>query len=966
MKFTRSDAAITAAVLALSSVLFFFFLRDVNALSSGAAADALGSIEFRKNTATRKAADSMRWERLRDKATVYRGDTIRTAELSEAGIKFDDGTQLDVFENSMLRLDVSDEGQTFELSGGAMHIAGGEGGTGGGANRVIKIGDSVVSVPADADVSMLSGGGVVSLDVAGGAVSVTSASGAKTSVGENEELRLDTKSGALEVVRRSVVPVSPAQGARFAFTGIDGKVSFSARASGPVESISLEFSADSAFSAPSSRVPLARGDGDSFAVETPVASGVWYWRVVSGTGEVSAARRITVVSTSAPSPVWPEDGAVIGFRKEVPNVRFSWSESSGAEAYTLELRRVPGAGTSSGADAAASGAAVDVSGAPERTVRTKLTAITLSSLAEGYWTWRVVPEYPASFVASPVPSASRRFSVLPSDEMRPVALLSPAGESPVEKGASVAFSWGANAEAARYELRLYAKSDSPSPVASFSSDRSWMTLDGTRAPVLAQDGAKYWGVAWFDADGNESPSSERRRIVVVDARAAIVQLFPPDGYAVAESLAQAVRFAWKGADAPGLSFQLSRDASFAAIERTIPVSGNSLLGLSLARGEWFWRVRIPNPDGSAFFESEARSFSVVAPFAAPVLKNPKPGSSVTVLEGKSVPFEIGIADGALKGSLIGSTRYSCKLYRADADSPSAGAPDADALAAEKPAFSAENLEPTGTLSVSCSVPLGSMPEGAYRVVLRAYAPDAPGNTAIVGYLGEETLFVGKIVPVEFSAPKKNSVIDGVSARRSGVTIRWKSEFAPDSLRVELSRDGSRYPLDFAWKPGVSSLRLESLPPGAYSVAISAKIGTFDVSPPAPLRFTVAEIPRLSAPVLTAPEDKAVFDQDYLSTRGEIAFQWKPVKGATDYAFRIISDGTGKEVFRRERLTANTLTLNDLTCLDKGKFTWEVVAGNYAADGTVDQIGKASSARFTVSLPDLSLPKGAKDAEYYGY
>jgi hypothetical protein len=521
-------------------------------------------------------------------------------------------------------------------------------------------------------------------------------------------------------------------------------------------------------------------------------------------------------------------------------------------------------------------------------------------------------------------------------------LLSPPDGSLADVRHALSFSWESHAEASLYELRFYSSLDGKNRIASFPSDKSWLSLDATQAQFLGQKGTKYWSVVWKDAEGNESPLAAIRKIESVDGSDAVTLTFPPDGYTIADSLSANVRFSWKGVIGANASFQLSRESSFSSIALAHEIIGNSIPGFSLDRGLWYWRIRVLNPDGTVFTDTDARSFTVVAPFLPPVLKNPKPGSSVTVLEGKSVNFSW--------DSIDDTARYSCKLYRTDEASS-----DGD-----KPAFVADNIE-----TLSCSVPLGSMPDGSYRVVLQAYAPDGAMNTAIGGYLGEATLFVGKIVTLEFTAPKKNTIFDGVSAKRTGVTIRWKSAYAPESLSVSLTRNGSLYPLDFSWKSGISSLHLASLPEGKYSVTIKARTGSFDVSPSSPLTFTVSEIARLSAPVLIAPADKTVFDQKYLSAKRAIAFEWKLVKGATHYTFRILSDSTGKEVFRREKLTEPAYELDDLTCLDKGKFTWEVVAGNYSSDGIVDQIGKASSGKFTVFLPDLVLPGGAKETEYYG-
>ncbi|HOT63592.1 MAG TPA: hypothetical protein PLU93_12090, partial [Treponemataceae bacterium] len=108
MRFSRSDACFTAIILALVAFLSYLFVRDINLVVGRAGAEELGTIVLRKRTVTRRQASSYRWERLRHDSPVYRGDTIRTADLSEAQIVLGKELTLDVFENSLLTVSIAD------------------------------------------------------------------------------------------------------------------------------------------------------------------------------------------------------------------------------------------------------------------------------------------------------------------------------------------------------------------------------------------------------------------------------------------------------------------------------------------------------------------------------------------------------------------------------------------------------------------------------------------------------------------------------------------------------------------------------------------------------------------------------------------------------------------------------------------------------------------------------------------
>ncbi len=162
-------------------VLVFFlvdlFIRDINLVLGGNGAKEIGTIAYKKRSATRRQASSYRWERLRNESPVYQGDTIRTADLSEASIVFDDQVELDVFENSLLTLLVVDGVSQLDFKQGTMSIAGNESGS--GATRVIRSGSSVIELGSGDSASFTQTGSIVSMDVSAGQAVVTDQTGKK-------------------------------------------------------------------------------------------------------------------------------------------------------------------------------------------------------------------------------------------------------------------------------------------------------------------------------------------------------------------------------------------------------------------------------------------------------------------------------------------------------------------------------------------------------------------------------------------------------------------------------------------------------------------------------------------------------------------------------------------------------------------------------------------------------------------
>lgn len=923
MRFSRSDAAIFSLVLVFSSILLLFFLRDVNRVAERNGGVVLGAVTFRKNTTTRRSESSMRWEKLVGGSAVYRNDTIRTGDLSEASMTFKDGSTLSLYENAMIRIGTAGSAQSFEILGGAIHMTGGSGDS--HAPKKIRAGKSVIDITPGSVVSISAVGTAVSVDVSSGAVSLVSPGGQVSQIAGNETLNIDTKSDKSTIVQRKITLAEPEQGARFFSSASAENISLKAKSTDEQGKYFFEISKDFAFSEIEKTGTAGAGPDGTLVATVPLPPGLWYWRVRAESGDASAASRLSVISTRAPEPVWPVDRAAIRFRKNLSPIVFSWTETPGASSYVLEFSR-----DSRGISVV-------------RKFATALPGITVPDLAEGTWYWRAVPVFPEGAAVSIGVSPLREILVTRSGEMRPLRAVAPAEGSLYEIrngiAGDIAFSWNPEADASSYELSVFSASDRLTPIASWQTEQSWLSLDGAKATFLAKAGSYFWSVSWKDAEGNLSPRSALRRIDGVDGRAAIKPLFPPDGYTVLETLVPAIRFVWKNGLTARTVLQLSRDSSFSKIGVEKEASDNFLEGLKCAAGLWFWRLVSYNADGSVFLVSESRTLRVALPFGSPVLIHPSPDSRFEVPDGDSFKFtwtRIGGAD-----------YYSCKLYPSDS--------------AARPLFSAEYLD-----AHECDIPMGTYPEGTYRVVLQAFARDSEAGTRIVGIPGRELVSFKKIFPVEPVSPTDGSKISGLTARRKGVVLEWRSAEATDSLSLIVTRDDLLYPVRFVWKPGMTTFVLPNLEPGTYSWKIRALRSGLEISSKTQPTFTVLPVPPLDAPIAISPPDKAVFDYTYIDTKRSIRFEWRPVSGATDYTLKILPADRSGVLFKVERLKATAYTLENLSCLDRGDFIWEVSAQNYWNDGELDQTGLVSAIRFSVSLPELRAPiLKLQGAEYYG-
>lgn len=81
----------------------FTFTRELN-ISLVGQGSPVAVIYFKHNTAQRCIQNSSIWERLKNSSPIYAGDKIRTAAMSEAYTLFNDGSRIDIHENTLIQV----------------------------------------------------------------------------------------------------------------------------------------------------------------------------------------------------------------------------------------------------------------------------------------------------------------------------------------------------------------------------------------------------------------------------------------------------------------------------------------------------------------------------------------------------------------------------------------------------------------------------------------------------------------------------------------------------------------------------------------------------------------------------------------------------------------------------------------------------------------------------------------------
>jgi hypothetical protein len=402
----RADIAVVFACLLGAAVCIGLFQADLNRTLRRLNESPVGTVVFKSRAALRRFQDRIIWDRLRKEAAVYNGDFIRTADRSEAAIRFPGGEQINLLENSLIRIFVEAGVPQVDFSRGNISVYTQEGGglsLSFGENRVKVASGAVVSLGAPAEGEA----GLFSLQVAEGSAALITAGGEREAAAGTALFLNAEGTGEIPAEPRASVLVPP-PAARI-LTPEDAAV--------PVEFIwnnqtvsgdtRIEIARDRDFTQSlmvleANPPEITNGStgiidssggviDNSSGVILAIPPGTWWWRVYSPdlTGDAGGRRvagQLTVVRTSPPEPVSPLPAAAYYYRTDPPELRFQWKVSDEALFYVLEAADNPGMAN------------------PALRAEVRYNSLVYSQLTEGQWYWRVTPVFPA-FYQGKIPSS---------------------------------------------------------------------------------------------------------------------------------------------------------------------------------------------------------------------------------------------------------------------------------------------------------------------------------------------------------------------------------------------------------------------------------------------------------------------------------------------------------------------------------------------------------------------------------
>lgn len=946
-------SAILLCVLGAAANSFLFcrnFFRALTKLNE----EPIATITFKYKTAQRKFLDRVVWDRLRQNSPVYNGDTIHTSSLSEATIWFSDGNIMDLSENTMAQVFLSREKPLrAELSDGYVFIdsTDADGGmtlSSGGIEVALKKGSSLgaktesesSSAQKNLSVQVLSGSADVQKNGADSESKILS-------VGEGDSFVFDNNGTFKAPLVKMVEPVLNAkilyhsEGAK--------KVDFKWKienAGAEKTSALLLVASDKNFKDVVYRIFSDNLEGASLDLNP----GTYFWKISllqNDEEKYSQNGKFQVVQSLPPSLMVPVEHYEFSYRTKFPAVRFIWTEVPFATAYRLEIST----------DAKMKNLVVDQ--------RLDLTSAIISTLNEGKYWWRVTPYYSINKIGFSAPSEPRGFSVIKKEGLATPQALVPLENGIVNTDVSakeIAFSWKHEDEAEKYFLRI---SDSPD----FSSSKIVRQTYGnyfSSGPekLNLKDGKWFWSVSFVDNEGNESKPSAARVFYAMKGSPEQHTIEPVDGFRAAASLVPDMKFTWKRNLPENFEtvFELSDDKNFSKIIYSQKTAGQSLRGLNLKPGKYFWRINSKSADNEMNLVSFAKSFEVLDSMPAAVLKTP--GKKAVARETSPYRFsweEVEDAD-----------FYKFSIFRGK--NP-------------EPVFEENVWE--NHVEVDMFSPKEFVDKTNYRWQVQAQANAVPGlSTRRAGKLAENSFFLVKLRPVEVVFPAQNQKINGADAILNPVSAVWNSVDKVKKAQFVLTRTDVNPPQtiikipsdqEFSRKQNLvapQSVLLDTpdgLRAGNYEIIVYAEtLDGIDISNTDRKNrrtFTVLPVEPLEKARNLAAKPP-VFNRDYLLVNENpknITLSWSKVPKATDY-FVKIKGRNGRVLLEKNisetsyKIDFTSISNEDKIAFSKGTFSWEVFGVRRIdtdKDGKIDKIFQEGIPAESVFETDIPAPKKSR-------
>ena len=897
------DFFVIVLTLSVAGYFSYTFWKDLNSSSRRTDKEKIAIITFKNRIAQRKYEDRVVWERIDKSTPLYNGDLVRTAELAEAVITFNDGSEVNIYENTMIQVYYSDfEGVNISVGNGNLQVESADKGkvqlTLNDGSKISAAGGTSIAAKTTAGNS-----GAQTVEVRNGSATITGSTGSTEDIKAGESLSVKSNG---EIAKKTVTVTSiPPELKVLNVEGKEIPVKLEWNKSNKNDAVVLQTSTKKDFSQITEEKVISKTNDSLISL----SEGTVYWRVFpKGNEEDASVGKISVEAASPLSLISPAENGCFQFRNRNPNLTFRWNGNEYAKNYLLQIASTP-----------------DMQNPVVKKTVTN-TALNIDTLGSGQWYWQVTPYYDINSIGYAGASKVASFIIEKSDGILPPLLSVPLQNAEIhyKDSLSVNFSWKSDIKAS-YELLIAEDKD-------FNNVLLRRKTAGQRAtvnmPIPEKDGQNYfWKVVRTSSEPDDlTPVSDVREFAVFKYVSIPAKLlYPPEEFCTEVSKISNTQFMWKPSDEAknkDAVLQVSASKDFASLQLERKVTGTTFNNMLLPQGEWFWRVGTPDSSGDLEY-TQPHHLIIQKDLEAPKISNVAELSEMLIAENSLARFNWKPVEGA--------DYYNVRIFNNE-----------NKLIAEDP-------EVKGTSANF------KLPDDNYSIKIQAVASQTENSPLRTGPVQTIDFSVRTPDPLSPVSPAPSAKIEGLTALRTPVAFSWKAgKDKPVSTEFILKKrqaDGTLRVVE-RQNTAKTSYSVPRLSPGTYTWQVRASTKEGLPINSNELSFTITPVTLLETPKLKSPSRGFVMDSKFLRKNRTVSFEWADVPGATEYNFVIYrKDKNGRlvSVYTENKVKTNKVRFKDLAVLSVGDFEWNVTAFSFAKDGFEERRSPVAQGTFSVKI-----------------
>ena len=547
----------------------------------------IGVLTFKNRTIERKYDSDVIWEKVESGLEIRNKDTIRSEDFSDALLTLNDKTKININENSMIYLDVTEGDINLNFAYGSMSLA--KKGDGAESNGVVKIksGTNTVEVK-NSELSLeKKGKEELSFHVKEGTAKILNGNKEKE-LKANETAKLNNSD--IEVSKVNINLLTPADGSIFSEKLDSIPVNFSWNSENATN-LKLEISYDSRFK---NIYKIYNVTENSFTAN--LSQGNYYWRISSEIGknkkkqirESSPFRKIVVNTVSPPTLLSPKNNQVFSFLTVAPIVQFSWQKRETAASYRLEISKNKNFSEII------------------KSSNTVQSSIGVDKLEPGNYFARVIIE-PIREEFKTEPSQIISFSIEKKKDLDAPILVNSGRAEEISANAfeksGYTFQVKDSPEIAEYTLEVSSDSKFSKIIKEETNHTNQIKLN-----TKLERGDYYWRVYGKTGDGKKTPYSGTGKFSLKDNQP-VELISPKNNSPIDISSSHSIFFQWKRPSYKAkFLFEISESSDFNKKIHSLETENFSESYSINQEGKYYWRVISLSEDGSNLAKSPTYSF----------------------------------------------------------------------------------------------------------------------------------------------------------------------------------------------------------------------------------------------------------------------------------------------------------------------------------------------------------------------